>query len=203
MTNTKSDMDVKIGVMIWPDSLDIEPDVADRFQKALNKLQASHSPFARIDMTDYDFSAARRAGLLISEYEGAQYHAAQYEKTPEGFSEAFMSMLNWAVDQPPEKHEQAEAVISSVQARAAEVFQNIDILIAPTAPQTAFAFGSPIPVGQADFTAFANLCDLAAAQIAIESGRNGLPVGLQIIGPDNGVVLAIAESFENRLRVRN
>ena len=61
-----------------------------------------------------------------------------------------------------------------------------DFILMPTGPQTAFAFGEPVPANQADFTAFANLADRPAVQFPIGFNQAGLPIGAQLIGPRGG-----------------
>ena len=68
-----------------------------------------------------------------------------------------------------------------------EVFKKYDILISPTSPITAFDLGSmiddPLTMYQNDIcTMPANIAGIPA--ISIPCGMsNGLPVGLQIMGP--------------------
>ena len=164
--------------------VDIEPEVRAAFSQ-LAEILSSEDNFNRRDdcLKDYDFSKQRRAGLLISEVEGAHYHTGQYEKDPEGFSEHFQSLLGWGVRQSAEKLRGAYDWVQKAQNIAEMAFKDTDIIIAPTTPHTAFRFGDPIPAGQADFTAFANFAGLPAVSIPMGRGKNKMPIGMQIIGP--------------------
>ncbi|MCL5411388.1 MAG: Asp-tRNA(Asn)/Glu-tRNA(Gln) amidotransferase subunit GatA [Patescibacteria group bacterium] len=83
-----------------------------------------------------------------------------------------------------------------------EVFKKVDILVTPTTPSTAFKFGEnindPLKMYLADiFTCPVNLAGVPA--ISIPCGfADGLPVGLQVIGPhfDEERVLNVAYHYE-------
>lgn len=73
-------------------------------------------------------------------------------------------------------------------------FESFDVLLTPTMPVTAFELdrlapatvnGRPVPESFDAWCALAlpaNLCGLPAASVPIGSGRDGLPVGLQVMG---------------------
>lgn len=167
-----------------PEGMDIEPEVREAFTMLVGWLAEGDLMERTGDvLEDYDYGRYRRSGLLLSEAEGAHYHTPQYEKHPEGFSDHFASMLSWGARQPLEKTRAAYGLVDQARVLAEEIFKTTDIILAPTAPQEAFKFGSPIPVGQSDFTAFANFAGLPAATVPIGKGQNRLPIGVQIIGP--------------------
>lgn len=77
----------------------------------------------------------------------------------------------------------------------AEFFDDVDVLLTPTMPVTAFELGRlapasidgrPVPESFDAWCALAlpaNLAGLPAATVPISGGRDGLPVGLQVMGP--------------------
>lgn len=75
------------------------------------------------------------------------------------------------------------------------------VLLMPTAPQAAFAHGTPAPHNQADFTGIVNIAGLPA--LAIPAGRDadGLPVGVQLVGPAGSEerLIAAARALEPSL----
>lgn len=189
-------------MQIAPD-MEIEPEVRAGFERLLSRLQTQPSTIRADDVLgDYPFGAMRRAGLLVSEIEGAEYHLAQYEKSPEGFSDHFQNLLSWGVRQPLAKTAKAYAALNAAKQVADKIFETIDIILAPTAPQEAFRFGASIPAGQADFTAFANFAGLPAVSIPMGAGKTGLPIGLQIIGArgKDAYILQVATFLQEHLR---
>jgi aspartyl-tRNA(Asn)/glutamyl-tRNA(Gln) amidotransferase subunit A len=75
------------------------------------------------------------------------------------------------------------------------------VLLMPTTPQAAFPHGRQAPASQADFTGLANIAGLPA--LAIPAGRDadGLPVGVQLVGPvgSESRLIALARSLEPAL----
>jgi aspartyl-tRNA(Asn)/glutamyl-tRNA(Gln) amidotransferase subunit A len=63
------------------------------------------------------------------------------------------------------------------------VFLDVDVLLTPTTPQPAFPFGAPVPANQADLTSFANFAGIPALSLPMGLSADGLPLGLQLLGP--------------------
>lgn len=157
--------------------VNVEPDVAAAYAELLQKLPS----MPETDLAPYDYSRSRRAGLILSEVEGYAFHAPRLETHPDGFSPFFKKMLEYGRDLDLGK---IDAVYDHVKRLRAAKFP--DFILMPTAPQTAFKFGAPVPANQADFTAFANLADRPAVQFPIGMNNQGLPIGAQLIGPRGG-----------------
>ncbi|MEP3890249.1 MAG: amidase [Hellea sp.] len=166
-----------ITLLDWDGEVECTSDVHAAFETFVAKL--GNRPTT--NLAPYKFGASRRAGLILSEVEGYAVHAERLAETPEHFSKFFRAMLEYGRDLPLEKIERAYAHIKTL--RAAEF---PDFVLMPTAPQTAFKFGDPVPVNQADFTAFANLADRPAIQFPIGYDNQGLPIGAQLVGPRGG-----------------
>ncbi|GAB6146575.1 hypothetical protein JCM12294_40160 [Desulfocicer niacini] len=88
-------------------------------------------------------------------------------------------------------------------------FEKFDLLLTPTMPSEAFAAGGPPPdsidshpiplLGAVAFTYPFNLSGHPAASVpACRLSENGLPVGLQIVGPRHAdaLVLQAARAYE-------
>lgn len=85
-------------------------------------------------------------------------------------------------------------------------FKDLDIIALPTSPETAFTVGSkrddPVKMYQSDaFTVYANLAGLPAISIPCGYDKNGLPIGLQLIGNRycEQVLLDAAFAFETNV----
>jgi len=84
-----------------------------------------------------------------------------------------------------------------------EAFTRCDLLLTPTAPTTAFSLGEnvsdPLRMYAADLcTVTANIAGLPAVSVPCGAGRDGLPVGAQLIGPrwSEALLLQAAERIE-------
>jgi aspartyl-tRNA(Asn)/glutamyl-tRNA(Gln) amidotransferase subunit A len=81
-------------------------------------------------------------------------------------------------------------------------YENFDVLIGPTAPATAFAFGSkadPLAMYLNDvFTIPSNLSGHPAMSVPFGVGDDGLPIGVQVLAPALGeaVMLRVAAALE-------
>lgn len=164
-----------IYVLDYAGHVDVEEDVDEYFQHIVKKLGSL--PHTRLGK--YAFGKSRRAGLIISETEGWAYHALMLAINPQGFSDFFRGMLEYGRDLPLERVEATYAHMAELRADTSLP----DFILMPTAPQTAFKFGDPVPANQADFTAFANLANRPAMQFPIGEDADGLPIGAQLVGP--------------------
>lgn len=164
----------EISVLDWQDFVQCDEDVKSAFLEFVAKREGLQST----NIEPYGYGKSRRAGLIISEVEGYDVHKERLEKDPSGFSEFFRGMLEFGSKLPKEKVDQAYSHVRELREAKFP-----DFILMPTAPQTAFKFGSPVPVNQADFTAFANLADLPAIQFPIAQNSEGLPIGAQLVGP--------------------
>lgn len=176
----------------------VDPAVAEAFAAAAGRIAAAGAVLGRIQPPGYEYGKSRRAGLLISEVEASEIHAAKLSDDPEGFSKLFRKLMAWGAARPEAEIEAAYEHVRSVEAAAGAVFAAQDLVIAPVAPQTAFPFGAPVPENQADFTAWANFAGLPAAAVFTGLSAQGLPLSLQVIGPKGAEarVLDVAETLE-------
>ena len=86
-----------------------------------------------------------------------------------------------------------------------EAFKNHDILVGPVSPTSAFKIGErindPIQMYLADImTAPASLAGMPALSVPAGQTKEGLPVGVQLIGPrqSDALLFAVAKSEENK-----
>jgi aspartyl-tRNA(Asn)/glutamyl-tRNA(Gln) amidotransferase subunit A len=194
--------DVTLGRVRFEGAVDCAADVAACFHDACARLAAFGARIVDVTLDGYDFARMRRAGLIVCEAEGSAAMREALSTNPEGFSEELRRMLAYGAALGAERLAVTYAEIARARLVAREAFAQCDFLLMPTTPQTAFAHGDPVPVNQADFTAFASLCGLPALSVPMGLGANGLPTGLQIVGRalQDCAVLTVGEEFE---RLRN
>ncbi len=85
----------------------------------------------------------------------------------------------------------------------AEVLSNCDLVLLPTAPTTAFRFGekfgNPLEMYLSDvYTVAANLAGLPAISVPCGKDKDGLPIGMQLVGRafEESPLLAAADYYE-------
>ncbi|MBU1636701.1 Asp-tRNA(Asn)/Glu-tRNA(Gln) amidotransferase subunit GatA [bacterium] len=88
------------------------------------------------------------------------------------------------------------------------VFKQVDVLLAPTTPTTAFKIGEkiddPVAMYLSDiFTVPANLAGIPAVSVPIGCDERGMPIGAQIMGPhfSEELILQVASQLEERIEV--
>lgn len=190
---------MRVGVWGGAESVTLTPAVKTGFDAVVHALRDEGALLNPISPPVYDYSRSRRAGLLVSEVEGAKEHGVTADgPRPSGLSDTFYGLLHWGTRQPEEKVEAAYAHISSVHEAASEIWQSVDFVIAPTAPQEAFRFADDVPANQADFTAWADFAKLPATALYSGFSADRLPLSVQLIGPEGSDrdVLRAAASLE-------
>lgn len=85
-----------------------------------------------------------------------------------------------------------------------KVFEQCDIVITPSTPSTAFKIGNmasdPVKMYMNDMcTVFVNIAGLPAISLPCGTGQNGLPIGIQIIGPhfSENLLFKVSKVHEN------
>jgi aspartyl-tRNA(Asn)/glutamyl-tRNA(Gln) amidotransferase subunit A len=154
--------------------------VADVFARALDALAHELPNRRNVDFADFSIPAARRAGLFLVE---AEMLGAFPSDVLAAASPRLQKMLDYARGKSAADFAAADRVVDAAVLKARRLFADIDVLVTPTTPQAAFAHGTAPPVDQADFTAFANLSGCPALSLPMGPTADGLPAGLQLMGP--------------------
>ncbi|MFV3126610.1 amidase [Niveispirillum sp. KHB5.9] len=147
------------------------------------------------DLDAYQSGQARRLGLLVSEVEGLNAHEAQLARSEDGFSPEFLGLLRWGGRQPATRIAAAYQGLDAIRCAGMAWLEQVDAVLLPTAPQTAFPFGQPVPANQADFTALADFIGCPAVAVPFGRSPDGLPLSVQVIGKDPSIVLGVAASL--------
>lgn len=150
----------------------IEPAVERAHARAIAALDL---PTRSMALTDTP-GTLREAGLgaciaYLSDELGDAAHGA-------GISPALAAILTLGSRLPPRPE-----LIARAKAQLIDALGDDGLLLLPTAPQTAFPHSQRAPANQADFTTLASIAGLPALSLPAGWGDDGLPVGVQIIGP--------------------
>ncbi len=137
-----------------------------------------------------NLGAWRRAALLLVEIEAARIHGALLDDPGSKISPPLRAALSFGRAASAERIDKAKARI----AEAKRWLEGSDVLVLPTPPGPAFAFDAPVPESQADFTVLASVTGLAAISVPGKT-VDGLPVGVQVVGPDDALVLGVAATL--------
>jgi Asp-tRNA(Asn)/Glu-tRNA(Gln) amidotransferase A subunit family amidase len=193
---------LRIGVLADIATHGVDADVASCFDACLERLRPLLPRIEAISFADVDFGRSRRAGLLLCEAEMNLVHAADLARAPEGFSPILRKMLAYAASRSAIDLAAAHDLLDQAILKSRQVFAKVDVLLTPSTPQAAFAFGTTVPVNQADLTSFANFSGIPALSLPMGLSATGLPLGLQLLGPIGSdlQLLALAEHIEAQLQ---
>ncbi|MCU0755254.1 MAG: amidase [Xanthomonadales bacterium] len=183
-----------IGVL-RPRAVPLEPAVAAAFAAGLALLRGMGHALVELDCGGIEPGPLRRAGLLLAEAGMLAEHAEDWAERREQFSPALVGLLRWAESQGAAALGRAEARIDAARVCTQRWLTQCDLLVLPTTPQQAFAFGSPVPPSQADLCCFANFAGLPALSAPLPMPVGALPAGIQWLGP-HGSDLQLIELAE-------
>lgn len=160
------------------DALGLQAEVQAAYDAALATLVAGGARLRRLDLAGWDFARARRAGLLLVEADLLHEHAADWATQPQNFSPELRGLLQWAERQPASAVARAQRVLAAARVEVRRWWAHGHVMLLPTAPQTAFPHGRPVPAHAADLTSLANLAGVPAVSLPLPVPPGALPVGL-------------------------
>ncbi|MGK7864989.1 amidase [Falsiroseomonas sp. E2-1-a4] len=174
----------------------MEPALRAAWIAAADRLRAAGAVVEKVAMPAWDPGAARRAGLLLLEAEAAALHPALIDD-PAAASPGFRAALAYGRDAGTVRLARAQFRLREVEASVLRALDRFDLLLMPTAPQRAFAHGTPAPVDQADFTALANFAGLPSIALPWPAEDGGLPASLQLVGRPyaEALLVGVAEAL--------
>ncbi len=201
----------------------IHPEVREKVQAALGVLEnlgavweevsLPHVPYA--DATFYILACAE-ASSALSRYDGIRYGMRAeasdlnelYVKTrSQGFGtevkrRIIMGTYFLSSEQYETYYKKAQQVRTLIKNDFDQLFEKYDVVIGPTAPNTAWKIGEktdPLAIYSEDIlTCPVNLAGIPAISVPCGLDSKGLPVGLQIMGPafQEALILRVAHAFE-------
>ena len=174
----------------------MDPALRTAWTAAATRLREAGAMVEPVPMPAWDPTAARRAGLLLLEAEAAALYPDLIDD-PQAATPGFRAALAYGRDAGTLRLVRALFRLEQVKAEALRALDRYDALLMPTAPQRAFAHGTPAPVDQADFTALANFAGLPSIALPWPAADGGLPASVQLVGRPyaEALLVGIAEAL--------
>jgi len=160
-----------------------EPGVARVFERAMMSLECEFGNRRVVDFGDFSITRVRRAALFLIEAEMLVTHAQAFVNAGHPPSRELDALLDYARNKPASEYAAADRLLDTAVVKARQLFSEIDVLVTPTTPQTSFPLEAKLPDNAGDFTCFANFSGCPAVSIPMGNTIDGLPVGLQFMGP--------------------
>jgi aspartyl-tRNA(Asn)/glutamyl-tRNA(Gln) amidotransferase subunit A len=172
--------------------VEIQPAVRAAYTHALAAFGQAHSAIT----LPHPVTGIRLAGFVAS----GRYLIGELGELRQTRAELISPELHFMLDYA-EKQEPRPDVLARTKAALVEALGDDGILVMPTAPQAAFPHGRP-PANQADFTCLASVAGLPALAMPAGGDADGMPVGIQIVGPAHSEtrLFAVAEMLDTHLK---
>lgn len=171
----------------------VEPAVEAGFDAAVRALGL---PVEALELPER-LTDVRMAGLVAAGHWLIADLGPDYRDDNPGLSDELKFILKIAAGM-----ERRPQVLARTRAALGDALGTDGVLIMPTAPQVAFAHGTRAPSNQADFTCLANVAGLPAISLPAGWSEDGLPVGVQLVGPagTERSLIALARQIDNQLQ---
>ncbi|WP_433852840.1 amidase [Stenotrophomonas nitritireducens] len=192
---------LRIGVVDFGDGAGIDGDVQTAFDEGLRLLSALGHGLQPLPAPGFASGRARRAGLLMCEAELLVEHADDWAGDRSRFSPLLAKLMGWAEGRSAAELAAASQRVDRAQVQLQQWLARCDVLAMPTAPQRAFAFGTPVPANQADLTAYANMAGNPALSLPLPVAAGELPVGMQLVGGigEEYTLIGLAEALQQAM----
>ena len=174
---------LRVGVLGDLGAYGTEPGVARAFERAMMALAQELGNRRSVDFADFSIARARRAAFFMIETEMLITHAQALADTEHPVSAELNKLLDYARSKTAADYAAADRLLDAAVVKARRLFSEIDVLVTPTTPQIAFPLDTQLPDNSGDFTCFANFAGLPAVTIPMGLTLDGLPTGLQFMGP--------------------
>jgi aspartyl-tRNA(Asn)/glutamyl-tRNA(Gln) amidotransferase subunit A len=174
---------LRVGVLGDLAAYGAEAEVSEVFARARGALVQEMGNCRIVDFGDFPIQRARRAAFFLIEAEMLVTHAGALADAAHPVSTDLNRLLAFARGKSAADYVRADRLIDAAGVAGRRLFAQVDVLVTPTTPQAAFALGTPLPDNQGDFTCFANLSGCPAVTIPMGMTADGLPLGLQFLGP--------------------
>ncbi len=206
---------------------ELDPEIKEKILAAAEKLKGLGAQLVDVDVPHAKYSAPCYYMITSAE---ASSNLARFDGIRYGFCDKTAQNLNdeYELDRAPfgpevkkriiigstalRAENYAECYLQAVKVRElikqdfARAFEQVDVILTPTSPTTAFRLGdhadNPLAVYLADlYTCQGNIGGLAGISVPCGNDKLGLPVGLQFYGPilQEEKILNAAYHFEKAL----
>ncbi len=160
------------GAQLIDHGVEIEAPVAAAFEEALAALR---EPPERVSLA-HQPSRIRFAGFIeVSRAMSEHLHGVVV-------SDHLAKLLTYGPKRAPDDWAQDQAILIAARNNVRAIVDRCGFLIMPTVPNTPFAHADREPPAQADFTCLANIAGLPAISLPAGWTKDGLPIGVQLVG---------------------
>jgi aspartyl-tRNA(Asn)/glutamyl-tRNA(Gln) amidotransferase subunit A len=192
---------LRLGVMTHPGAERyLQPDVVEAMERVTAGLSASGAVVRDVGLADLEVAAD--VLLTILRPEASVVHQRRIAEQPQGFGDATRLQIEAGFAVPATAYVRAQQVRRELVARFRPLFSEVDALLSPAVPWVAPAedpaLNDEAGAGEMLYSGVYNLVGLPAASVPCGLSSQGMPIGLQIVGPrgEDTRVLSIGAAVE-------
>lgn len=187
----------RIGIVRRPFFDDIDPEIENAFNEALNTLRELSADFLEIELPD--------TPTAVQAPEVYAVHAKYFAESPELYGIWMRERLQLATEVSADAYTEARQELDRLRRSSGDVFSQVDFIVTPTSPVPPITISealelSPSPAGELWLRNTRPFNAFGWPTISIPCGftRASLPIGLQIAGPNfsEASLLSFAQRFE-------
>jgi aspartyl-tRNA(Asn)/glutamyl-tRNA(Gln) amidotransferase subunit A len=215
----------RIGLPVEAFGEGLAPDIRRAINRSVDLLREGGAvisdvrlPHSAYNISTYYILMTAEASSNLARYDGARYGhrsekarelASMYTRSrnegfgPETKRRIMLGTYVLSAGYYDAYYRKAQRVRRLIQNDFFDAFRSVDCLLMPTTPTTAFGCGEkiddPLAMYLSDiYTVSANLAGIPAISVPCGADGRGLPIGVQILGPQFGesVILNVAEYLE-------
>jgi aspartyl-tRNA(Asn)/glutamyl-tRNA(Gln) amidotransferase subunit A len=180
------------GATLAEHGVEVHLEVARCFDAVLTVLGTSPQPVA----LSHPQGRIRFAGFI-----GVSREMAEHLRGV-GTSERLAKLLTYGPRRSLSDWAEDRAILDRTRDEVRAVVEEHGFLILPTVPNPPFPHSDPEPAAQADFTCLANIAGLPSISLPAGWTEDGLPIGVQLVGPAGAEagLFALARQLDDKLR---
>lgn len=219
----------RVGIAKESLSAGVADEVRQAVEKQIDRLKAAGAEIKEISMPHLDYTiptyyilATAEASSNLERYDGARYghrhtevedlEEMYVESRSEGFGpevkrRIMLGTFVLSAGYYDAYYRKAQKVRRLIKQDFDDAFRDVDAIVTPTAPTTAFRIGEktsdPIQMYLSDiFTVSANLAGIPGISVPVGKDSSSLPIGLQILGRqfEEETILTLANFIEQYLK---
>ena len=180
------------------DQVEMEPDVGRAFEEAIDVLQRAGATLHALELPDLDITEAALLAIIGSE--GLAVHLPTLGQQPEAYGRSARERLSANLIYTGADYVNALRVRDVVTEELDALYLDVDVIASPVTLQVApkNADFQRNPPHRTPFTGIHNLTGGPAVSVPAGFDRDGMPVGLQLAGPNDADarVLSVARAYE-------
>ncbi len=179
----------------------IEANVLENFKKAILVLKKNNIQVMEKELDYWKPNLHRKALLKIVENEGAKNLSDLLINNRSKITKLLRSNLQFGQNINKTDIKKIKEDLLKLKIKTQNIFENFNLILTPTTPQSAFNIEKEHPLNQANFTSLANISDLPSISLPI-NGTHEKPFSIQLNAANNNdkILLKISSIFEKILQ---